>query len=454
MGCFNITCFASNQTIAPGDACRVLPVLQQSDYSAVALSRGEEQAQAYGAANSVCYADSFWTPLGGFIAATYDDYGRVKLELDPLMRAQVVHLLETLVQRGWVSAQGDNSHHDLPFDLPAFMADKAPGVAALFAKGDAFMNVVSLADTPWGGGALDAELADCWAHVWEVAYKHRVFASTHQGVPRAVQFAVLHEQAYQALVAQVAEATDWDGNSYEPRAHLAQQLAQARVRIEERKQKLRAKDPARFSPEQEGDRVTVGFWLADALRDVLSRANGQGGHLAGVAGAVTLEWGIASAQDKLADADLIEQMVPLLQGQYALGALNHLNLRIAPMATAGQDYDNELGRAYARFIDKVSRQVTRARKERDGPLLPYTLVADSQEQVDTLADLVGEWDGYVDDVQVTVVDGKLQVGLSCTLGLDDFREALEESDRPGMAATLAAVPADPAPGASAQAQQG
>jgi hypothetical protein len=450
MGCFNITCFASNQTIAPGDACRVLPILQQSTYSAVALTQGEHQAQAYGASHSTCYADAFWAPAGGFVQAVYDDYGRVKLQLDPLMRAHVLGMLENLYQRGWTSAAGENPSHDLPFDLKGFLAEKAPGVARLFSGGDAFSRAASQPDAAWQGGALDDELNACWDYVWEVAREQRLFASSYQGVPRAHLFAVMHEQVYQTLVGRMAGARDWGGNTYEPRAHLAGRLAEGHSRIAERKKTLAEKDPTLLGDKAD---MMTGFWLSDVLRDTLSRASGQGGTVAGVASSLTMEWGLAFADGKMTEEALIESMVPLLQDQYALGALNDLNLRITPLVTAGQDYDNEIGRAYADFIAQASRRVTRARKERDGPLQPYALIADSQEQVDSLEQLIGEWDGYVDDVEVTQVEGKLHVNLSCTLALDDLREALDESDLPALAASLAvralAEPADASENAAA-----
>jgi hypothetical protein len=39
-----------------------------------------------------------------------------------------------------------------------------------------------------------------------------------------------------------------------------------------------------------------------------------------------------------------------------------MNLRIEPVVTTGQDYENELGRSFAKFIRNTSAAVSRQRK--------------------------------------------------------------------------------------------
>jgi hypothetical protein len=426
MGCFNIACFATNQTIGPGDLCRVLPVIQASSYRAVELSRGEEKTSAFGVASSTCYPDSFWGPAGGFIQAKYDDYGRVTLELDPLMRAHVMRVFSDLLRSGYVTAQGENECHDLPFDLPVFLADKAPGVLdVLTSKKSGDLEDVAHA-IDWRDGDIDGELVATWDYIWEVVFKQRLFIAK-QGHPRTFSFAVVHELAYQALVAAAAGAEDWDGLSMAPTAVLHRGLAKAREELVTRP----------VAPERA---YMEGFRLADTLRSIIGRADRQSGSLAGMASDCITSGSLALVEKRITEDQLLDMLLPLLQDQQAYGALNNLNVRISPMITAGQDYDNSDGAAYASFVSQVSRDIVRGRKEHMyGAFRRYALRAASQADIDKLTEEVQEWDAAIEGVDVTQVDGVFAVTFSCTLELGDLREALQDEGFTLMADTLVSV---------------
>lgn len=434
MGCFNITCFASNQTIAPGDLCRVLPVIQEATYRAMELSLDEEKTSAFGVASSTCYADSFWGPAGGFITAKYDDYGRVELVLDPLMRAHVLHLTGELLQHGYVTAQGENEYHDLPFDLRAFLTEKAPGVFTVLTTKKAGDLEDKLGAIDWQNGDIDGELVATWDYIWEVVFKQRVFIS-HRGNPRAFTFAVIHEEAYQALVVAAAGHRGWDDESLEPTAVLQRTLTRARGLLSER-----AIDP-KFAYRE-------GFRMADTFRDAIGRAGGQSGTLAGIAANSITSWCLALVEKRITDDELIERMLPLMRDQQVYGGFNSLNLRISPMVTASQDYDNSVGTAYVDFVTKVSGAVTRGRlTHMYGPFQHYAMRVPSVADMDKLKEDVREWDAAIEGVEVTPVDGVFAVTFSCTLELGDLREALTDEGHTLMAETLVSV-ADSEPDAS------
>lgn len=416
MGSFNTTCFASNQTIAPGDACRVILLRQQHGYQPVALTRGEEAQAAYGITSSTCYADSFWQPKGNFIQAVYDDYGQVKLSFDARTRGQLLGLFQYLLSEGWHSAQGENSCHDVPFDLPAFLAEKAPGMASLFNRGE----------VPWQDGQLDEELAACWDYVWDVVREHRLFGG-HYGGPRPLQFALLHEHAYQALVAMTARSTGWDGTSYEPESYLRHAIAGA--------QKECQSDPA-DRDNAEMDLAMRAMTLGSALREALARGAGSSSL------DTTLSLGIsrlarAHVKGELSEDELVARCKPALEDCYAIGGLNALNLRFAPQIYAPQDYSNGIGQAYAAFVAQVSCQVTRTRNEECyGDFQRYVTYVTDSARAALLPGAMNGVDAALDEVATELVKGEVRITFSCTLEHDRLRQVLRNAGLADMAAVL------------------
>lgn len=409
MGSFNMTCFASQQTVAPGDACRVLPLLQQSSYSEIAISKADQKENVLSGTHSTCYYDAFWSPLGGFIPAEAEDYGRVELALDAHARMHLMGLFSELLTRSWVTAQGDNEYHDLAFDFAGFLQKDASGVhSALSDKGE---------KTSWREGALDAEIAAVWGYIWEVSQKNRVFISDYRGRPRALGFALIHEDAYAELLTQASEGTDWDDDPRAPEAVLRKGLEAGIQKAKER--------AAKYS----SDMPNMGGWhLSDNLREVFSRADGVGHSLGGPVSGLLSQLCESLWSANLTKDEFIELSLPLLEERYVLGGLNGLNLKLSPMVTAGQDYDNSTGKAYSNFVAKVSAKVTRGRQlHYYGEFQSYVMQAPSQDSIDAFLALIPECDAAIENVVTTPAgDGIITVQFDCTLDLDDLREVIEE----------------------------
>jgi hypothetical protein len=58
---------------------------------------------------------------------------------------------------------------------------------------------------------------------------------------------------------------------------------------------------------------------------------------------------------------LFEKALPFMKDRYALSALETLNLYLSPMVYAGQDYSNDIGTMYTRFVLDVSAAVNLGR---------------------------------------------------------------------------------------------
>lgn len=415
---FNTKCFASNQTIAEGDACRIIAIVQQSSYAPVVISRGDETKELPGVCNTTCYADSFWRPLGSFITARYVDCGEFELLLEPLIRAHVLNFINDMLHEGWNTVQGENRSHDHACDLATFIAAKAPKLHELL------MNKVQVDGRE---GELDAEMVLCWNYLWGVAAEHRLFRTHNHYGPRPLQFAVLHEHAYQVLVERAAVSTDWDGNSNEPDAYLRRALAQARAEVAKE-----IADEGAIEPTVER------MMFNSALRDAFGRAGGQSSSMSLAASRLLSQLTASLLKGERTEDSFIERCIPVLKDQLAIGCLNWLNLRFSPYVYAPGDSGNAVGQAYLAFANEVGGRVTRDCLERVyGDFHRYQGVARTFDEVSGLAGAVRQRDGAVIDVVSNQADGSWNLTFSCTMSLKGLQEALNAEDLAGLAATVA-----------------
>lgn len=341
MGSFNTTCFASNQTIAPGDLARVIPVMQQGTYRTVSLSKGELAAKLHGIANSVCGPNAFWKPVAGFLPARYDDYGLFNLVLDTEADRSVARsFFMDVYRRGAKAEQGENACHDIPVDFEAFVTEKAPGLLALMQKSHRFDDEVAA-----GADNLDTELQACWKYISETVRQHRMFLMNDRETLRPLEFVVMHEDAYLALIASVEATSNWEKQSNAREAAVRRALAETRKRYAER-----ARDA------DVGD-----FIFADTLSSELSRIGSEGNfNRIGLHRAIRpLTAGLRKGES---DAEFLAAVLPHLADRYAFSGLEMLNLFFSPMVYAGQDYSNELGDNYLKFVKAVNKKVSAARK--------------------------------------------------------------------------------------------
>ena len=427
MGSFNMTCVASQQTIAPGDACRVLPILQQSTYDSMKVTRGDREEEVSGPSHSTCYYEAFWTPIGGTIAARYDDYGNVNLEMDDVSRTNLLGLFRHLLQYGWTTTQGENEYHDHPFDLAGFLANKAPRLGQVLKE-----ESTEALDT------LDNELNACWNYVWTVADKFRLFVSNYKGQPRALGFALVHAEAYDYLVDYSSQGTGWDGKSRDPRSVLTGFFNEGMEPIG---------DPTEMTDEKE--QLFASFALGSTLRENISRCDGVGKSLGATTMGVLNDACKDFLQGRITQDELMDALMPIMRDRYFLAGMDVLNLRLSPVVSSGQDYSNEIGTAYAKFIAAVNPRVNRARVlEMYGEFEAFTMMVPSDEAMVRLISNMPEWDAAMGAVRSSpLAEGNgLFMQFECTLDLDTLKECIEEnmSDIEGVELMLQTLQSDEA----------
>jgi len=414
MGSFNMTCFASQQTISTGEACRVLPIRQQATYNPMTVRSGDTTAQVFGPSHSTCYYESFWEPVGAFIKAKYNDYGQVELDYDPLVRENVIGFFKYMLREGYVTDKGANEYHDLEFNLVKFIAEKAPNLGRVLAEKDRKGYLET--------NELDGEMTAVWDYVWEVGQKFRLFADNYKDVPLSVNFALIHEQAYATLLADQSTGKTWHGRNLKPAAFLRSFLTKSEG-------KFKDSALAKMEVDKPGiDKVMQGLFMSNDLRDEVFYLAGGGRAVSETTMDLSRELCLRLAEGDITENEFIKQGTPLLFDAYVFGGLNKYNLRLTPVVTCGQDYHNELGKQYAKFVQETSQRVSRSCIEaRYGKLRPYAMQASTRKQVQKLEEEISEWDSAIECVSITEMsDGLLEVQFECTSSEADLREALQE----------------------------
>ena len=440
MGSFNTTCFISNQVIATDDMCRLTPIVQNSTFRDVVLNLGAETVEQKGIAHSTCYADCFWKPLGGFIPAAYDDYGRFKLIFSPKTRGDLLSFFSQVYRNCPIVSEGENSSHDLAFDFSAFILANAPDIHKMV-KPSSSRNALGddVAPATVSDDVLDAQLTACWDYVFEVSGKHRLFIKDSNSM-RPLQFAAMHEAAYESLVESTSRRKTWEGESLEQNSFLLRTLRHARAEAAERVEhtELRIKKLEQESgkpSEQSLDKAIFFSWaFTDAVRAALDQLSGNcrigGSRELALLSALSVQ----IAKRTISDEEFIRRVLPVVNDRYALGGMNDYDLRFSPLVYAGQDYLNEQGQAYVKFITEVSRKVTRGCKLRMyGEFLEYSFHATSEAQVQELIEKTPEYDAAAEIVSIVpatdtigAAEGQVFVKFSCTLELEDLRDLIEE----------------------------
>lgn len=331
MGSFNTTCFATQQTIAGGDKCFVLPVRQAIGDKPVKLRRLGEDFSRYGICHQDCYPNANWEPVGNFLEGEYDDYGLVELANTPLNHHRLMSFFRQLQNYSFVAAPGENYIHDVPFDFLAFV-EAEPELQQLLR----------------GAGPDDQPsrhelLMKAWAYYEEVSQQYRVFTASHREMePRQVRHAILHEDAYLRLIALTEARQGFNRQPYTRRAVFDRLLEEVKG--------LADKSQPELAAMYWGLKLSlVGFSSGmnfDDEEDVF---------------APLFERYFAGQMNT--DA-LFKAAQPWLDSRFVMLGLSHLNIRISPMTYATQDYDNKIGQQYAEFVRGTCDVVTANRNWR------------------------------------------------------------------------------------------
>lgn len=343
MGSFNTTCFASGQTIAPGEVCQVIPIRQSATDRVVQMIVNGVEEGHFGVASHGCYPNSFWVPHGSFIEASYDDYGQFELADTSTNRLRLLCLFETLHKESLVVLQGENSVHDVTCNLREFVREKTPLIGSLIGQVNTSMVDIE-------SEVFFNECVTLWDYVWDVSQKHRLFVTDYKKNVKPLQFAVMHETAFRNAIEVVETSPNWRGNTTTVHSYFDDII------------KDFDKVTAIFgNVEDETYLFSVQYRIDMALNRMGSF---EGMYYPAEEREVLPE--VIKYLRKEVDAEaLFEQVKPALEARLVVSGLAMMNLRFSPMVTAGQDYRNEIGSLYAQFVAKTNAVVNAARPPMD-----------------------------------------------------------------------------------------
>lgn len=335
MGAFCVACCVSGQTIADYDECLVVPLGLVPSYEPVRLKHRESTFERY--AVGLNPLGAHWHPLGGVVAGTYADSGKIKPSDTPTNRRVMVEFFVTLVCEGMVTEPGEVLGREPAFDLPALLGAHAPTLAqALRRTRDVPADV--LAEVPF------AEFSRVWERMWEVMQRNRLFVRAFNQEPRPVQFAILHRVAFETLVARAESLTSWDGQPYALQTYLLHILKRSA-------EPINGRIPNEFMQMSRlQDELRLGLSTSDGVRRLVEPFHGE------------LSAAVSSFQKGDLDEEaLVARLVPMLSGVYVRRAMVELHLEFSPIRYVGQDYDNSQGRNFIAFASSVAQSVSAQR---------------------------------------------------------------------------------------------
>jgi hypothetical protein len=335
-------CFASHQTIAPGDKCYALALRQKGTYETVEMTYKGKQYQAQGISHSAIYPDAYWTPVGNFIEGVYRANGDIDiLETDENIRRLLV-FVRLMLDNAAIVAEGDNTTHHLPFNIRQYLAENAPVLNAYLKK----KRASGLSQDQ--SSELFSELAGVWRHVDDVAFKHRVFYADYNRRMRPLQFTLMHKRCYDDLLGQV-------GESFAPKALFEKGLAE--VAATESLKNLRS---APGIPK--GAREMYASIAARALTDHTTRIGNFDDINYHEEELGFGEFVLSHLEGKLSKAALLKRTVQVTTDRLVVHLLEDYKIKLAPKCIWHEDGKNAFGKGYAEFIGRVSASVTKGRR--------------------------------------------------------------------------------------------
>lgn len=337
-------CFASHQTIAPGDKCFALAIRQQSTYRTVQMTYNGQAHEALGISHSAIYPDAYWTPVSNFIEGVYRDNGDIDITETDENISRLLVFVKRMLANAAVIAEGENPVHDLPFNLPQYLAKNAPCLKSYLDQTSP--EVLTKAQST----ELFNDLAGVWQHVDDVAFKHRVFYADYGGRMRPLQFTLMHKRCYDDLLAQV-------GEEYSPKTLFERGLEE--VGCTESLKRFRAGGAA-----HEDMRDLYASMAARAFIDPLESI-GRFDSIDYMEEKLGVgELVLKHLEGKLTKAQLLKRTTQMSKDRLVVHLLESYKIKFMPKCIWHDDGKNSFGRSYAEFVGRVSASVTKGRRNK------------------------------------------------------------------------------------------
>lgn len=335
MGSFNTTCMVTQQTIVPGADVIILPIHQQTSYQAFELLKDNKEISQFGLSRNNCYPTSSWGYAGPMFTGQYDDFGRFELSDSVENHTHLISFFNHLLSSSYSTKPDENDRY-VAFDMASLYTSK---------KEYSF-----------------SELHTIWNRLFEVTQDNRLFISV-QNHPVNLQFAVIHRAAADYLIEYVAQQKSRQDISYEQKTYFKnyiQKRTEHLIKVfAEKKVFNEILDFFSFEiislsgfcfGEQEDCTISSHYDIGKLIRiefeDFMAKNEGA-----------------TCFSDTLID-NLFNLFKTQIDHRYLHTGLDYFNIRLSPMVFSPQDYDNSLGKNYAKMIRSVSSQINKDIKEK------------------------------------------------------------------------------------------
>jgi hypothetical protein len=414
----SLSCFASHQTVSEGDKCRVIPLIRYSSYAPDTV-RIKGMTMSTASARNGWGADEIgWRAVGEFMPALSFERGRMKLEESAHARRQLLSLLHYLLPTLAVVEAGSGSRGE--FDLDAFIKAESETLHTLLAQRE-FTPVLT-------GDEHDAVLEKCWEYLWEGFARHCLFVLDIQNRLQPMEFTIIHEDAYQALVARYRKEPRYGEVRPDERTVIQTAFEKGQKYVADR-ERIGEKLDARLAT----------FYPASMFAEALTHISETTRNLY-LFREYLQEVASVVLQGKMTLDDVVTLLIRDVEGLFALGSLDDLGIPFSPVSFAAcEDYSNDCGNEYLSFVAAVNEKANRSRKRAMyGEFKSFRLLCASQEDLQRVAKESDDWDCGFEIVSVTpsTYGTALEAVVDTSLDMRRFTLLLEEVNLPLMLKSL------------------
>lgn len=341
----SLTCFASKQIILDGAKCYISLARQESGYKPVSTEYQGIRHTVESISTDTVNPNCFWDPLTGFMEAEFTRDEILTVCRTPRNFEQLMYLVEyVLLARAAVVQEGENPHHETPYDIKQFMEANSPKLLGYCnAKPRPVIDELEFNE-------LFDELDAVFKYTLWATIRNRLFIGKRDRL-RPAQFAVIHSEAYEQLL-QMATGDTVEKALRETFSKLLPRIqgmsggkfvSQCRAILH------------KLGFEEKDHLVETALWafLDEAQQNVFTFAHGLREMDTTVFKAVIERYLVRDVSDD----ELFEAASPMLKDRLILREMDYLNIQIAPLVFIGYVGDNTVGLRYAAFALRVGKAV-------------------------------------------------------------------------------------------------
>lgn len=349
MGSYNLVCSISGQIIQPSDTCLILPLTQASGLFPIELEdKTGKVSSVVPLAYSLNFPDAYWKSFGLLLKASYEDSGDTELFKDEDNVRSALAFFDYLLSKSLITVEGENMVHETRFDFKAFINDSAPLVSKALQDG------LLIEESSLLG--LSKQVALAWKYFLKSEKNSRVYVRGASGKPECVKLALISPIAFESLVGFVERGKDWFNDSKSQLTYVANVLGRFRA---DKLFDLESVEELYSSPSTREENVKLIsrlFSLESPFRERLFKDGAR--YIAQEAYNTSKDVVEKWFTGQVSDTELFNAIKPKLDVVYLMWGLDQLGRFITPNAYGGQDYNNETGSQFSRFIREVEMYKT------------------------------------------------------------------------------------------------